>query len=352
MNPVRFILYSVFFSLILCGSSYGLTNGSQGFSGGSGDVRGKETPPRAGENVNDPGRFAAAASLDYDIQGIELGDLSYGNRGLSYLRDRELYAAARFSFRGAGLSARIGVSDMDRPRYRKISDFMVQASYFSPVAGAEVYYRRAGRYRIADSPFGTGKLWNQTRQGSSVNFESAGLNLFLFMKDLSSLNRDYSYGAAFEQSGRHEKSAGSFILLAGANYQRIHSPVPLVPGDTQALGLYRKLFGLTGWRRTGFSIGIGFAGTLVLPHGFFLAPQIGLAFNPSQMEYFTLAGARKAFRFDSLRGIGRISAGYDGGRFFTGIIVNFEAFIIPTNRYKAELWTGDLSAGFFSGFRV
>lgn len=352
MKRFRELIYSILIISLLYELSVGADMQAPGVSTESKDISSENDAGRERDRGNDSDRFCAAATLDYDIQGIELGDLSYGNRGLRYLRDQKLSTGMRLSFKGAGLYARIGVFDLDNPGRNAVSDFMVRGSYFSRVFGAEISYQRAGGYRIGASPFGTAMLWNRIRGGSSMKSESAGLSLFLFLKDLTSLNSDYSYGAAYEQNGRQEKSAGTFIILAGANYQLIRGPVPLVPADTQALCLYRKLFGLTGWRRTGFTIGIGFAGTLVFPRGFFIAPLIGLTFHPSQMEYFTIAGAKKAFRFDTLRGIGRINAGYNGDRFFTGISVNFEAFIVPSYRVRAELWTGDLTAGVFSGFRV
>ncbi|OHD65392.1 MAG: hypothetical protein A2176_15675 [Spirochaetes bacterium RBG_13_51_14] len=284
--------------------------------------------------------------------GMELRDRKYTSRNVQYLHDQMLYAGAKISFMGVGLGARIGVMDAKRPHYRRVKDFDLQASYFSRVFGAELFYKRYGRYYIANSPYGIGRVWNNANSGSRMETESAGLNLFLFMKDLTSLNESYSYQASFEQTEKQARSAGAFMIIAGADYSRLDSGLPVVPEYARLLMMFLNLYGITGWRFIGFSFGAGFAYTLVLAGDFFIAPVIGLAVHPYQMEFFTGTGTKKDFRIDSLKGFGRICAGYNGELFFTSVFVFFESIFYPCYRFKAEIWTGDLNVGIFSGIRI
>ena len=172
------------------------------------------------------------------------------------------------------------------------------------------------------------------------------------MKDLLSLNKDFSYRSAFQQSERQQKSCGTFIILAGADYSRLRSPAALVPGYDRFLLMGLNLFGMTGWRIIGGSVGVGFAYTLVLPLNFFIAPLIALAVHPCQMEFFTPLGTKHDFRIDSMKGHGRINAGFNGERYFAGLSVTVEAELDPAERFHTVIWNVDLNAGLFAGVRI
>jgi hypothetical protein len=309
-------------------------------------------PGVSGPISDDACRTAIRASLSHSVSVMELRDRKYADRRVRYLRDQSLHAEAAISFMGAVAGGRIGVLDISNTQRRTVVNFEARAGYFARAFGAEAYYNQNGRYRITDSPYGIGALWNKTNSGAPVKTESAGLNLFLFMKDILSFNTDYSYGAAYHQTEKQGKSSGAFMLIAGADYYRLRSAVQVAPLYAEQLFMYQRLYGMKGWRFIGFYFGIGFAGTLVLPRGFYIAPLIAIAVHPYQMEFFTLTGTKRNFRIDSLKGQGRLGAGYDSGRFFVGLCINFDGIIYPCYRYKAELWNGDLNAGVFSGMRM
>jgi hypothetical protein len=297
-------------------------------------------------------RASVMALLEYSVMPVELRDRRLARHTLRYMRDRELYAGAKASWDGFALGARAGVWDSSRPGRRRMDDFDLAASYFSRAFGAEASYRRYGRYRIGASPYGIARLWNDMNIGARMKAESAGATVYLFMRNLMSLNKDYSYRAAYDLSERQGKSGGAFVVLAGADYQMVRSNVPVLPPYSHRLLMYLNLPGMRGWRFIGCSAGIGFAGTLVMPLGFFISPMIWLTVHPFQMEFFTMAGTTKDFRIDSLRGGGRINAGYSGANFFAGLLVSFEGIISPAYRFRAEVWTGDLNVRVFSGVRI
>lgn len=286
------------------------------------------------------------------IPGFELRNHRFADRSLRYLRDQVLYAGAAVYYRGAGAGARVGVCDTKQPARHAATDFEVQAGYFHRTFGVEAYYRQSGRYHIARSPFGTGALWNRAGAGSRIRSEGAGANLFLFLKDLLTLNREYSYGTAYRQTDKPAGSSGSFMILAGADYFRLRGPVPLIPVYDRYLLMGLNLFGMTGWRFIGGFFGVGFACTLVLPRDFFIAPLIALAVHPFRMEFFTPSGTKRDIRIDSMQGKGRICAGYNGERFFAGLSAAVEAELDPAERFHTVIWSVDLNVELFAGVRI
>ena len=312
-------------------------------------ARAEDIPAGSG---NMPEPVTLKVSAGFSVPGFELRNHRFADRSIHYLGDQTLQTGAALYYRGAGVGARAGVLDAKRPEQRVTSDFNVDAGYFHRVFGAEAYYRQSGRYYIQRSPSGTGALWDRAGAGSRIRTEGAGANLYLFLKDLTTLNRDYSYGTANQQSGRLSKSCGTFMVIAGADYSMLRGPAALVPGYDRYLLMGLNLFGMTGWRFIGGYFGIGFAGILVLPHDFFIAPLISLAVHPYQMEFFTLAGTKHDFWIDSMKGKGRINAGYNGERFFAGISVAVEAELDPAELFHTVVWSVDLNAGLFAGVRI
>jgi hypothetical protein len=286
------------------------------------------------------------------IPGFELRNHAFADRSIHYLRDQTLQAGAAVYYRGAGISGQAGICDLKHPVQRVATDFKVEAGYFNRAFGAEAYYRQSGRYYIQRSPFGTGALWNKAGAGSRIRTEGAGATLFLFLKDLQTLNKDYSYGTANQQSGRQTKSCGSFIILAGADYSMLRGPVALVPGYDRFILMGLNLYGMSGWRFIGGFFGVGFAGTLTLPRDFFIAPLIALTVHPYQMEFFAATGTKHDFRIDSMKGFGRINAGYNGEHYFAGLSVSVEAELDPAERFQTIIWNVELNAGVFAGVRI
>jgi hypothetical protein len=316
-----------------------------------GSMKESAAPARPVEK-KDGGGVAIKIAPSMNFLAMELQDRKYKERSAVYLRDLELYTGAKISFMGLSLGGRAGVADATRPGRRRVDDFTVQAGYYSRPFCVEFTYQKAGRYRIVRSPFGIGGMWNGENRGAWMNNYGADLSLSLFMKDLLTLNRDYSCGAAHEQTEKPVKSAGSFIITIGADYNRVRGGAPITPDCSQLALLYLNLIGLKGWRFIGFTVGVGFAYTWALPHDLFISPVITLNIHPFQMELFTITGVKKDFRIDSMKGRGKITAGYDGGRFFAGLFVAFEAVVSPCYKYTFQVWTGDLNWGFFTGARI
>ena len=246
----------------------------------------------------------------------------------------------------------MGVTDITNPDNKKVEEFDVTASYFSRSFGAELYYGRYGRYYISSSPYGGGGLWNYLNRGSRMKSDAGGLNLFLFLRDFFTLNKSYSYSAAFEQAEKQVKSSGTLFFLLSGDYNRMRSDAAIIPFYAQELLMFTHLLGLKRWLFGGFAVGVGFAYTLVLPADFFISTYISLSLRPLQKEFSTVTGTKREFRIDSLKGKGKIYAGYNSDLFFAGICLIYEGILTPCYRYKLEMWRGDLSAQFFSGVRI
>lgn len=346
----RTIFYIIFPVLLIINTAVA-SDAPAGQNGGSKQDKPSEAAISSSSGTKQE-QVTIRANAGFAIPGFELRNHKFADRSIHYLRDQVFFTGASVYYRGGGLGARAGVCDAKKPSRRVTSDFEVEASYFHRAFGAEAYYRQSGRYYIAHSPYGTGSMWNRAGAGSRIRTEAAGANFFVFMKDLLSLNKDYSYRSSFQQSDRQPKSSGTFIILAGVDYFKLRGPAALVPGYDRFLLMGLNLFGMTGWRFIGGSFGVGFAYTLVLPRDFFIAPLIALAVHPYQLEFFTPSGTKHDIRIESMKGHGRINAGYNGERYFAGLSVTIEAELDPAEQFHTVIWNVDLNAGLFAGVRI
>ena len=304
-----------------------------------------------------PRSFTARATLSYAIMDLDLVDRKFANRTIRYMRDEDLYAGVSVYYKNFGIGSRIGVMDTKNQRRKKVEDFDLTAHYYSPAFGVELLYRQYGWFYVTSSPYGVGKLWNALNDGLRMKSESAGINMFLFIqdiftKDIVTLNKNFSYGAAFEQTEKQVKSGGAALVEISGNYHRMRNNIPIIPVYAHELFMYMTLYGLRGWQIAGFGIGVGLAYTIVLPRDFFISALLSLSFRPSWRELYTFPYAKREFRIDSLRGKGKIYIGYNADSFFTGVSFIFEGIITPCYTYKAETWSGDLSLEFFAGVRI
>ncbi len=314
-----------------------------------------ESVPKLNETSHEAENFQSVtirASLSYNMSNLDLRDRKYSERTIRYLREEKLFPGAAWYYHGFGVASRVGAVDIGNQNNKKVEDFTITGSYFFRPFGAEFSYGRNSRYTISSSPYGVARLWNGMNDGSRMKSETAVLNLFLFLSDFFTLNKNYSYRAAFEQSEKQVKSGGTFFFLLSGDYHQTKSDRPIIPAFAHGLLMFSRLPGLKGWLFGGFAFGVGFAYTLVLPADFCISTYISLAVRPMQKEFYVVSGAKREFRIDSLKGTGKVNAYYNGAAFFAGISAIYDAVLTPCYRFKLEMWSGDLILQFFSGVRI
>lgn len=152
---------------------------------------------------------------------------------------------------------------------------------------------------------------------------------------------DYSIPAAFEQTDRQTKSGGSLIgMLSASDVNISNKGEAIIPVEQQVS--FGSDGGFSGARMKSLSLGVGGGYTLVLAKSFFLTGQliIGKAY-----QRFKGNGIRETGEQDiqaSTQNI-RASAGYNGQRFFIGLMfindrVSTETdtlIIEPESRYNS-----------------
>jgi hypothetical protein len=156
----------------------------------------------------------------------------------------------------------------------------------------------------------------------------------------------FSYQAAFVQTERQIKSAGSFLLMGSTFHTSIKSDVDLLPSSNpleknQGTNFRRGYFNI-------LSVAPGYAYTFVINENFYVSPSLLWGLSLRQQAY--VIDGERSFGV----GIGqkinfRLAAGYYGKQFFAGF-----NFIWDNNRMGMEnvrLSTSAVNIKLFVGYR-
>ena len=106
----------------------------------------------------------------------------------------------------------------------------LQFSYFKKKFGADFYYQNYRGYYISNSKIFS-PAWNSSLpylNNPHLQIRPYGFNAYYISSD------KFSYKAAFDQSERQKKSAGSFILMFTNQFMLIKSDESLVPTNEQS----------------------------------------------------------------------------------------------------------------------
>lgn len=137
-----------------------------------------------------------------------------------------------------------------------------------------------------------------------------GVNLYF------TINPEFSYAAAFHQTERQIRSAGSFLIMPSFKYNSVKNSRTIIQPEEQAY--FKDLPGLSGYTFYSAGLSVGYAYTISIS-GIFITPAIA-AGDSIQYQSFdsTSATNRKQWNFFNLNYNAKISAGYNGAIFFAG----------------------------------
>jgi hypothetical protein len=170
---------------------------------------------------------------------------------------------------------------------------------------------------------------------SKLHVIEGGLNLGF------NFNKNFSLNAAFAQSERQKKSAGSFLMTLSERYQRIETDSNIVPVD-QALN-YPNLDRYIGgdFFTTIFSIGGGYQ---IVMGKFHLTPVVLLG-SGIQIQNYQQPG-KNIWRLNiPTYTHGRAQFGYNGNKFFANIIYGIEFNTIPIKESRIRLYRQAIEFG-------
>jgi len=167
-------------------------------------------------------------------------------------------------------------------------------------------------------------------QSKKLHVIEGGLNLGF------NFNKNFSLNAAFAQSERQKKSAGSFLMTVSERYQRIETDSNIVPLNQAANypSLNRLVAG--DFLTTIISLGCGYQ---IVMGKFHFTPVVLLGSGVQFQNYSQLGSDKDKFWINiPSYANARAQFGYNGDNFFANIIYSAEFNSIPIKESRVRLF--------------
>ena len=173
--------------------------------------------------------------------------------------------------------------------------------------------------------------WNKEALGypkmPKLRVIEGGLNIGI------SFNRNFSLNAAFAQSERQKKSAGSFLMGVSGRYQLIETDSVFIPPSqaTAHPNLYKFKHG--NFASTILTFGFGYQ----FVYKYFHFTPVCLAGSGIQFQSYTQVDRKRVwFNYPTYANV-KAQLGYNGNHFFTNLIYQYEFNSIPIKESRIRL---------------
>ncbi|MES2730311.1 MAG: DUF4421 family protein [Bacteroidota bacterium] len=245
---------------------------------------------------------------------------------------------------GLDLSLGLPASNRENTLFGKTRFFDFQVNSYGKKIGYDISFQSyKGFYQANPGDFDKSlKSWSamkgypQRPDLRCFNFGLNGYYVFNYKK--------FSYQAAFDQTERQLRSAGTFLVMGSSFFTRIRSDSTLFPSaSTPAEGLAFK----EGYFYT-LAVAPGFAYSLIIKENFYLSPSICWGLGIRQQSYDIDAQRYKGMAIGQKINF-RLAAGYYGQQVFAGINM-----VLDNNRIGMEnvlLTTSAVNIRLFVGYR-
>lgn len=245
------------------------------------------------------------------------------------IRIKKVYAAAMF---------RLPASKELTKKYGDTKFRDIYVNIQGRIVSWGIFYRDYKGFYLADYKKFYPK-WNEDSLGfptsKNLHIIEGGLNLGF------NFNKNFSLNAAFAQSERQKKSAGSFLMTLSERYQRIETDSNIVPVD-QAINypnLDRFIAG------DFFTTILSFGGGYQVVMGKFHFTPIMLLGSGIQFQNYQQPG-KNLWRLNvPTYANGKVQFGYNGNKFFTNIIYSIEFNTVPIRESRIRLYRQALEFG-------
>lgn len=183
--------------------------------------------------------------------------------------------------------------------------------------------------------------WNEDSLGypkaKNLHVTEGGLNLGF------NFNKGFSLNAAFAQSERQKKSAGSFLMNISERYQRIETDTNIVPPGQQ--DNYPNLDRLKSGDFFTTIIALG-AGYQFVKNKFHFTPVVLLG-TGIQFQSYQQTNRNRFWINVPTYAMGRAQLGYNGDNFFVNLIYSIEFNTIPIKESRIRLYkqTAEIGMG-------
>lgn len=218
----------------------------------------------------------------------------------------------------------------------KISDWQVR--FFGDVHTFDFFYQKYTGYFIQNTST-VDPSYNGNIIRPDISNEHYGIQYFYNFHP-----EDVSIRAAFDQTSVQTKSGGGGLLMAAANYFKVHADSAILPATVSSQ--YGDFSSYKGGFFSSFKIGFGGTYTLVFAN-WFASGLLTVGGGP-QSQVFDLGTSE--YRKDSKFVTGanmKLSTGYNSKSFFTalGLFIDTqnienENFYVANSTIEASIWAG------------
>lgn len=242
---------------------------------------------------------------------------------------------------GGELSVKVLRNQVERnARYGNTESFDIQFNGYGPQISTDLIYQSYRGFYMTDPALALAD-WDQTKaypQRPDLHMHNMGLNLYYIFNHLK-----FSYQAAFIQTKRQKKDAGSFLVMTSLWHLRLNSDSTLIPalvrpefGDNTEFeqGRFYTLAFMPGYAYSKVHKRLYITGSLCAGPGF------------QYRNYVLQEQMGNSFGLEPRMNV-RFSAGYNGVNFMTGVSAvvdrvfnNFESLHLRTNTNNLKLFMG------------
>lgn len=232
---------------------------------------------------------------------------------IEYLPNTKNHTGIGVSYLGLGgsVSWRSGPSEKDELIYGKTGYVDYQLSYYSRKIGIDANYQEYSNFYL-DNPGQYDSSWqagDPYPQRTDLNIRYYGTNFYYIFS-----HRKFSFRAAFNQTERQKKNAGSFLLMTSLSYLDIKSDYSLIPANQEAY--FGDLSGFKGGSFIAIGLSPGYAYTFIL--GKFYATPAFFVGPSYQYQKHKVAGGEKISENAGVKSNIRLAGGYNSDTFFIG----------------------------------
>jgi len=230
---------------------------------------------------------------------------SLGDKQLSFSPDQKMSVGLGIAYEGYNLAGQIGILNNISPADNLTRNIDLRANLYSRPIGFDVYFIR---YAGFTNDLSTSDV-NASNAKPNLKMTDLGINIFYVY------SKKFSLKAAFNDTERQLKNAGSFLLLLSPGYTSIANPEKLFPD------IYLPYFGqnanLQKLRLFTLTLAPGYGFTLVHKKFYITANSyVGAGFQYQECFYpttkdYNMTNAFKIYLHWAL--------GYNGDKYFAGL---------------------------------
>ncbi len=213
-----------------------------------------------------------------------------GHPSVTYRPNSPIGAGLSFSYKNFGIGAGMGIRSLRNKKYGDTKALDLQYHYFGRNLMADLFFQQyKGYYKV------------ENRQDITL-YPDIGVVQYGLHAEYVFNNKKFSYKAAFNQSERQLKSAGSFHLGGGAYFNKLSSDSTLT------------LYGDKKFRNYQLSVTGGYGYNWVITKQFHVAASMSFGLNLGTMRFPKVETVEITPSF-----LPRVALGYDGKGWSIGL---------------------------------